>query len=183
MLAVGGTGCASRGSVADAASVMHTPTTYCVLETESISEIARRFYGAPSDITTHCLWDANPEIRNLESIQAGRRLTIPVLPDQSVSFLVGEIVHLYPTSIADPPYGVDAVIGDDGSVKLPLGIIVRVAGYTPDQACKAIEKAYVPRHVSRWEMAVMRVQVGPANRSQPIRAETNRTSAAAGSDR
>src|SRR5512135_1380872 len=117
------TGCASRQAARHPTSVT-LPTTYQVHQKETVSAIAERFYGADSELATHCLWHANPAIRNLGWVPAGRSLTIPVLPDQSLPFSPGETVHVYPTSIADPPYGFDAVISEDGSVKLLLGITV-----------------------------------------------------------
>ena len=150
-------GCASRQSAPYRTSVA-LPTTYQVPQKLTVSAIAERFYGADSELATHCLWHANPVIRNLGWVPAGQSLTIPVLPDQSLPFSPGETLHIYPTSIADPPYGFDAVISADGTVKLLLGITVRVAGCTPRQASTVIQKEYVPKYFSRWDMAVMRVQ-------------------------
>ncbi len=160
-------GCGGHPASLRSPSRIRLPTTYIVPQDENLTSIATRFYGSDSMVTTHALWYANPDIRNLGWIKAGQKLTIPVLPDQSVPFTAGETIHVFFTSMADPPYGFDLAISEDGHARFFLGVQVQVAGLTPEQVGAAIKHEYVPRYYRRLDLAVIRVQPdGAPNASQ-----------------
>jgi protein involved in polysaccharide export with SLBB domain len=81
----------------------------------------------------------------------------------------GEMIHLVPTSIADPPDGMMVPIDPAGDVSPLLGIKVHVAGLTPTEAAAAIQKAYQPKYFTHWDFTVTRVQQpAPANAGRPL---------------
>lgn len=144
-------GCASRVPTRG-----FLPATYRVEKAEGVDVISTRFYGKYSQLTVHCIWYCNPNIRNLGFIPAGREIVIPVIPDQTLPMATGEVAHVYgANAIADPPYGFDTVVAEDGSIQIFLGIRVRVEGLTPREAAVAIKKAIGPDS-GFYEPAVIR---------------------------
>lgn len=83
-----------------------------------------------------------------------------VVSERALPLAPGETVRLVPTSIADPPDGLEARIDPEGDVCLLLGVKVHVAGLTPTEAAAAIQKAYQPRYFKYWDFALVRVQPG-----------------------
>jgi len=72
-------------------------------------------------------------------------------------------------------------IDADGFVTLSR-VRIEVAGLSPAQAASKIRQFFVPRYYIELIVRVARVQPSSAaNRIQPIRPETNRTSESAGS--
>lgn len=165
-------GCRSahQGSIVTRPQV-DLPAVYVVPAQQTVDAVCDQFYGRHSHVTIHCLWRANPGIRNRGWLKPDEKLVIPVLPDQTSPLKAGDVITLVMSGIVDPPYGEgDMTVSEDGTVMLPLLGPVHVAKLSPTEAEGRIEDAYIRGgYFRKMDLILTRVQqTGGAATSAPM---------------